>query len=320
MSDLRFRCTSCSREMAVEPTLAGQQVRCPHCSEVVTAPKESVAATVVENVVVTEDNRLQKWAIAILAPYAIVMTVFAAAFYNRSRDQIHPLSMIPDLDGEYRNATQRMSKTVSELRTRIPPETPLPNSLVTQLGRPIVLGDLEITPLKIEQGPITGYRLAKGMTKPESRTTKGDGLVLTLRLRNRSEDVSFHPTDPYFDRQPRDARDRPYTMVEVGSRRFYGGALPYVFESDTLIREWLQGQENDNQPLLPGQARETTVSTSPKEPVITAVNESPETIWRVQLRRGLTRYLDQDYAVTGVIGVRFSPAEITKPVKTESDS
>lgn len=269
---------------------------------------------VVEHVTVTDENRIQKWMIAILVPYSIMMTLFAIVFYMKSRntDAIHPLSIIPDLDGEFRNATERR-KATSEHRIRVPPERPLNADQITTLGQPITIGDIEVTPLSIVQAPIVGVSLRKGADEPEIKASTSDGLILSMRLRNVSQDVVLYPTDPYFVRRPRDAMDRPYMFIEVGKRRFYGGALSYITNSDFVIREWVQGQENDHRPLGPGESRETVVCTSPKEPVIDAIRASDNSaIWRVQVRRGFIAYQGKEYSVSAVVGVSFHASDIVK--------
>jgi len=274
----------------------------------------TVARPVVEHVTVTDENRIQKWLIAILVPYSVMMTVFAFMFYMKSQntDALHPLSIIPDLDGEYRNATERR-KATSEYRIRIPPGTALAASQITKLGQPIIIGDLEVTPLKIEQAPIIGVSLRKGTEVPETKASSADGLIMSLRLRNISSDVTFYPTDPFFVRRPRDEKDRPYMMIELGNKRFYGGALSYVTDSDFVIREWVQGQDNDHLPLKPGESRETVVCTSPKESVIDAIQSTDDqAVWRIQFRRGFVTYQDKEYSVSAVIGVTFHASDIMK--------
>lgn len=277
---------------------------------------------VVEHVTVADENRLHKWLIAILFPYAIMMTVFAIVFYFKSRnvEDIHPLMMIPDLDGEYRNATQRKKVSGTQHRIRFPAEMPLRREQITSLGQSIRVGVLDVTPVSISAAPIVGYSWRKNMAEPERKQSTAPGLILKLKVKNISEDVTLYPSDPYFVRRPRDAKDRPYMMVEVGDRKFYGGALSYVTDSDMLIREWVEGQENDDKPLGPGEERETVVGTSPMEPVIDAVKESGSALWRVQLRRGFITFRDKEYSVSAVIGVRFQSDDVQVPPAADKNS
>jgi len=277
---------------------------------------------VVEHVTVTDENRLHKWLIAILFPYAIMMTVFAVMFYFKSRivDDIHPLMMIPDLDGEYRNATQRKKISGTQHRIRFPADMPLSREQITDLGQPIRVGVLEVTPVSVTAAPIVGVSWRKNMEEPERKQSTAPSLILTLRLKNVSDDVTVYPSDPYFVRRPRDAKDRPYMMVEVGDRKFYGGALSYITDSDMLIREWVEGQEQDDKSLGPGEERETVVCTSPIEPVIDAVKEAGSAVWRVQLRRGFITYREKEYSVSAVIGVRFQADDVHSPSTIDKNS
>lgn len=286
------------------------------------SPGEPSQQRVVEHVTVTDENRLQKWLIAILAPYAIMMTIFAVVFYFKSRnvEGIHPLMMIPDLDGEYRNSTQRKKAASTEHRIRFPADTPLCAQQVTSLGQPIRIGCLEVMPVSIMQAPIVGFNWKRGADEPVRKQSANPGLILKLKVKNISDDVTLFPSDPYFVRRPRDAKDKPYMMVEVGEKKFYGGALSYVTDSDLLIREWVEGQENDDKPLAPGEERETVVCTSPQEPILDAVKELGTATWRVQLRRGFVNYRDKDYPVSAVIGIKFNADEIQIPATNNSEN
>src|SRR5262249_3524628 len=151
-----------------------------------------------------------------------------------------------------------------------PARNPIPNHLVTTIGVPIVLGELEVTPLAVERRPVVAYSQTRNKPNPERITASKDALVLRLKLKNVSHDVVFNPTDPCFDRNPRDAGDKPYTLVEVGKNYFYGGVIEYLTDAVDVSREWLEGQENDNRVLRPGEERQTVVATHPKQPAISA--------------------------------------------------
>jgi hypothetical protein len=138
-------------------------------------------------------------------------------------------------------------------------------------------------------------------------------LVLHVRLRNISSDLSFYPTDPYFDRNPKQANDKPYTLVDVGGRKYYGGLIEYATEPGTTERTWLAGQENDDKPLAPSESRETVLVARPGDGLFDAVRKAKEpAVWRMQVRRGLVSYRGTDVPVSAVVGVSFTAADVQK--------
>jgi phage FluMu protein Com len=276
------------------------------------------AASVVEHVTVRDENVRHKWTLAILIPYSVLMTVFAIVFYvrYRSTDADHPLSMIPDLDGEFRNTTEK-SKARSEHRIRFDPDTKLYASMVTTLGRPLTVGAVEFTPLAIEQRPITAFALRKGQSDPVKESTRTDGLILRARIANVSNDTTLYPTDRYFQRRVSE-KEKSYQQVVVGNRHIYGGVLPFPPTSELITREWVDGQDQDHKPLLPGQSRETVFAAPPRAAV--AVSESKEScVWRVQLRRGFVPFRGKDYPTTAVVGVKFDPTEVVRESRGDGE-
>ena len=80
---------------------------------------------------------------------------------------------------------------------------------------------------------------------------------------------------------------------------------------------YFEGQEDDAKPLLPGDERETFVTTSTKERVLAAIKDykGGALFWRVQLRRGLVKYTDEngrsgEVSATAVFGVEFEKDQI----------
>lgn len=254
------------------------------------------------------------WFLAILVPYALFMTVMAIFYYVRySRAaQEHPLEMIPDLMGEYQRDIKKDGKPVVRAIRLPPADQPLPDKLVTTLGRPIRVGAIEVTPLSVEYRKWTAYTKEKGREDPKQVPIR-DTLVLHVRLKNVSPDLTFYPTDPYFDRNPKYANDRPYTFVDVGGRKFFGGIIEYITEPGNTERTWLQGQEDDNKPLGPGESRETVFLTRPSDAVFDAVQKSASAaVWRVQVRRGLVNYGGKEIPVSAVVGVAFTAADVKR--------
>lgn len=254
-------------------------------------------------------------ALAILVPYSMLMTVVALVYYTKyeTARSKHPLEEIPDLLGEFRNLQKKGGAKQSSQSLRLPPpdKLELPPHLVTTLGVPITVGAIEVTPIRIERRVPVAFSLEKGKDEPEKIVGANDHLVLHLRLRNVSPDLIFYPSDPYFTRRPKDASDRPYSLVEVEGRKFYGGLIAYSTEHGRVEREWVGGQENDHLPLAPGESRETVVVTHPRDGVIAAVNASKvPALWRIHVRRGMVRFRDTEIPASCVIGVAFSAKDV----------
>ena len=134
-----------------------------------------------------------------------------------------------------------------------------------------------------------------------------------VRLKNVSQDLIFYPTDPYFDRNPKQASDKPYTLVDVGGHKYYGGLIEYLTEPGNTERTWLAGQEKDDQPLGPGESRETVLVARPGDHLNDALEKAREpAVWRMQVRRGLMPYRGTEIPVSAVIGVAFTAADVQK--------
>jgi hypothetical protein len=253
------------------------------------------------------------WILPILVPYAIFMTFMAIMYFMKySRAvQDHPLETIPDLLGEFQ---QKQTKGTPQTRSvpLPPPDQDLPARLITTLGTPIRIGDIEVTPLSVEYRPWTGYTAVKGRPEPRARPIRNT-LVLHLRLRNISRDLTFYPTDPYFDRNPKSPADKPYTLVDVGGRKYYGGLIEYLTDPGETDRTWLQGRENDDKPLGPGESRDTVLLTRPRDEVFDAIKKAKDpAVWRVHVRRGMAKYRDTEVPVSAVVGVSFTSADVKK--------
>jgi hypothetical protein len=200
----------------------------------------------------------------------------------------------------------------------IPPETNLPSKLQVALGQRIRIGDLEVMPEKVEQRRIV---YCSENQHVQSQASQNDALVLTLQLRNASDDVFFTPTDPFFDRQWKEdsGATKPYTFLEMGSQRFFGGPIKRSQRGKgALPREFIQGQENDNQVLKPAEERTTVLSTDPgnRQILKTLGAYKGQLVWRVQLRRGLVEVGNREVSTTAVIGVVFQEQDIVHDPRT----
>jgi hypothetical protein len=302
---------------------------CPHCGQPIERIEDAISiGPVEENPFATPSptplvdvgaatsatqSKSSPFALALIAPFAVLMTVVAAtyAYKFHSAQFEHPLAVIPDLVGEYRNASQRVAGSHSVTLPK--PDQPLPAQLITSLGSPLNIGQIVVTPLRIEHRDWTAYSKRKDQSDPEVIPIKNT-LVLTLRLENRSHDVLLYPMDPFFDRRPKDGdRALPYTMIEVDNERFFGGVITYQTDRGLIEREWLDGRELDGRPLAPGESRDVVLVAQPKhaDQILAALaNPNRLALWRVHLRRGLYEFKGNELSVAAVIGVRFSAADL----------
>jgi len=163
---------------------------------------------------------------------------------------------------------------------------PLPASNVTDLGRPVRLGELEVTPRSIARRPVELLRL-QGTAEGERESSPS--LVMTLELANRSTESAFAPLDPAIVRDPVPAVDQSFIEVS-GGRRI--AMFRLAIESEWSI------QDQVFPALQPGETVETIVVS---EPVALADLKGPVT-WHVKLRTAPYR--------TDVLGVRFSVGEV----------
>jgi hypothetical protein len=248
-----------------------------------------------------------------LISYAILSTILIIYLLNRQPSEESPLEKMLDQEGDFKGATRQ--KQESRQYRRVRPDLPLPAHLRVRLDyqepKSIQIGDLKVTPLKVELAKVlfrNGESLEAG---PE------ESLVLTLHLRNTSEDVVFSPTDPYFDRRWKEKNPHepmPYTYLELGTRRFHGGPLPHPGPGKRKANpETLEGQ-HAGKPLKPGAEMTTFVCTDPEDHVKEALKDyHGSLLWRVHVRRGLVRVGERDVSTAAVIGVEFTDRDIRKP-------
>jgi hypothetical protein len=227
----------------------------------------------------------------------------------------HPLEILPDLDGDNAGNAKRGKQSSFQYKGT-DPDSPLAPQSRVGLGKTLAVGDLEVTPEKVERRRQVWVTGTKEQPFPE------DVLTLTLRLRNRSADVTFKPMDRFFSRKwptKNKAQNKPYTYLEMGEQKFYGGPLDWVplakASSDWIY--YLQGQNVDEE-LKPGQDMTTFFCTDPEQHVVKAVEGyRGKLVWRLHLRRGLVKWttrngVERDDPATTVVGVEFTAADIAK--------
>lgn len=252
--------------------------------------------------------------------YAIVISIFAILLYRQHQELQEQFRIrfdnMPDVGDD---PGVRRGKKVS-LTDRYKAELatlPLPSSLCTTLGKPLRIGDLQVTPNRVERMRVS---VIVENSRPEPCTN--DSLVLYLDLKNLSTDYAFAPLDNYFDRYWHPGVDPipPLTLLEVGKKyRCYGGPAHWYPRGDySNPREWVEGRSDRAELLQPGEEKQMFVCTDGDDSKAAAVLFGEQSgqeyrgpfLWRVRVRRGLVRFQDKDYSRTAVIGVRFTDSDI----------
>jgi hypothetical protein len=239
----------------------------------------------IETVKVEGEARIN-WPMLLTASYASAVTLALAWVLWSGRglarrvavaplDSSSPSARIPD--GQPRDVEP-------ERANEAPPPLPSPN--LTELGRPIRLGDLEVTPRWIVLRAVELTRL-EGTTGEQRESPSS--LVLTLQLTNRSPGLSLTPLDPAFVRESGAAIDHSYIETAGGARI---GMFRLAPESEWSLRDQAFPH------LGPGESAETLVVS---EPVFFDLQGGVLT-WHVKLR---TRPYQTD-----VVGIRFRASDV----------
>jgi hypothetical protein len=289
---------------------------------------------------------LVSWACYTLGVTVLLGSVIVWIVLNQEKLKRSPdiFDRMPDLEGDSPGVKKVSSGTYIRYKP-FPdgrrPDTyggktvtrPLPERLLVDLGQKIEIGDLEVTPLKVErkrkgelQMFLEGYK--------DPAPVDYDALVLTLRIRNISTDNAFAPLDNYFDRRWKDGEGRPpLTVLVAGERRFFGGpARWFSRESKSarrsrgpeFLRQWIEGRKDEPQVLEPGKEMVTCVASNGEDRDVArylfgaqdggkrAQAYSGPLLWRVHLRRGLIGWRGKEVPATAVIGVRFTDKDYKK--------
>lgn len=248
--------------------------------------------------------------------YAIFITIFSILLYRQEQDMEqklqHRFDIMPD-EGDKPGVQKGKQISLWKYDPKLPTK-PLPEYLCTTLGKPIEIGDLQVTPDRVER-----KRVRVIVDTSDPAPCEGDSLVLYLKMKNRSPEYAFAPLDNYFDRHWEKGARPPFTLLEVGSKqRFHGGPADWYPRGDSQHRrEWVEGRRDLPEVLQPGEQKESFVCTDGNDSTAVAVLFGGATegyrgslLWRVRVRRGLVRFKDKDYSLTAVIGVRFTDQDI----------
>src|SRR5262245_46999821 len=262
--------------------------------------------------------------------YAVLATVAAVMLYSRQpQAPPSPFEAMPDDAGDTPGV--RKGRPEGSLKwTRHTATADLPEKLRVPLGETLRVGDLEVTPLRVERAR---KEVITGTYRPEK--CDHDSLVLHLRLKNVAADYSFTPLDNYFDRKwkPGDGGSPPLTQLQAGPQRFFGGPAQWV-PRDTGRkghRERVAGRPDyDPDGLQPGEEVEQFVctdggtnreggeaalhlfgGTEPKTGKRVAPYAGP-LLWRVHLRRGLFEWKGRRLPAAAVVGVEFTDKDYAR--------
>jgi hypothetical protein len=262
-----------------------------------------------------------------LGIWAVMATAAAVILYVRA--QTAPASsfdQMPDAGGDAPGVKAKRAAFKYDVKWAT---AQLPAHLITPLGKPIAVGDVEVTPVGVERRTIE-LRAASAPDKPESSIMYA--LVLNLRVKNLSKRWAFVPLDNYFDRAWKvgSGGPPPLTQLEAGRTRFFGGPCKWfpADSRDAHKREWLEGRTNlETEGLQPGKEMDSLVATDAWDPATAAhlFGTDPEgrklkdkepyhgpLLWRVHVRRGTIAYRGREVAATAVIGVSFTDRDYLK--------
>ncbi|MFI5457229.1 MAG: hypothetical protein ACHRXM_17425 [Isosphaerales bacterium] len=183
--------------------------------------------------------------------------------------------------------TSAESNPSSSPPTPSQPLPPIPAENQTTLGKPIRIGELEVTPRAVVSAPV---ELVRKIEPPDYRREDGDSLVLRFKVTNISKDHVIAPLDRDLIRDQTSPLDRSL-IVTSGGRPI--SLFPLAVDSEWLI----QGQEF---PVLkPGESAEILVASES----ITDDRMAGEMSWRLRLRTGPYR--------TDMLGVRFTKDDVS---------
>ena len=208
-----------------------------------------------------------------LIPYSIVCTVYIAwNLINPRRPTFDPLELMRDPNPK-------------DGGSRVVPTAPLPKKLKTSLNKPIQIGDLEVTPLKIH--------------------FNGEDLTLDLKMVNTSRDAAFNPISNAFVMALE--KRLPYTFLDTGKEQLYGAYLEWWKMKDGKKERMPRGYN-----LGPGETMLIQVISNDKyrKQVKAAAKSQEPLLWRVHVRRGFVSVNNKSVSATAVVGVEFTAKEI----------
>jgi hypothetical protein len=251
------------------------------------SPAQSVhPSKIAEQEAKDEDEPRINWPLLLTASYASAVTLALAWLLWSGRGLARRVSFTAPASAPPAAASLEDQPRDGKPAEAVDSPPPLPTPNMTELGKTIRLGDLEVTPRSITHRQVELSRL-EGTTGEQRESP--DSLVLTLELSNRSTGITLTPLDPAFVRESSTAIDHSY-IETPGGRRI--AMFRLAAES-----EWsLQDQVFPT--LKPGESAETIIVS---EPVPYDLPKGSLT-WHVKLR---TRTYQTD-----VLGIRFMATDV----------
>jgi hypothetical protein len=246
-----------------------------------------------------------------LVLYAVLATAAAGFLYLRFQTRPPDLfDRMPDVEGDATGIRYPAGRVLRFKRKDATAK--LPAHLRVKLKDTLQIGDLEVTPKMVERKRVGVFARGK-----KAEPCQGDSLVLTLNLKNTSDEYAFTPLDNFFDRHWDGAGEiAPLTVLVAGPARFFGGPAKW-FPRDSKKqhdREWvdLAGRKDfDGTGLAPGASGEYQICTDGDDASVMGrlygrQRYTGELLWRVHLRRGLVPHKGKQVPATAVIGVEFT--------------
>jgi hypothetical protein len=225
-----------------------------------------------------EPPRGTSWLVVVLASYssAVTLGLIWVLLGNRSLHDADDSEPEPGVAVAKADPGRRAENS----RKQVPPP-PLADNRITEIGKSVTTGGLEVTPIAVTSGSI---RLHRAIGGEGSRDGGKNALKLRLRLRNASKDVIFAPLDEAFLRE-REAGVFD-TFIELGD-----GTVMDMYPL-SVFSEWeIDGQTFKE--LKPGEVFESEVVSVADG----AARKRAEMTWRIRLRTGID--------TTDVVGVKF---------------
>lgn len=226
--------------------------------------------------------------------YTILVTAgLIMAIYYIFRAPTSNLESLPDV-----KPVEKSGKVVRQL---VPEKANMPRGHTLALNETQRFGNIEVTPLKVTQGPLV---LVGRDYVEESRKIQEEGTVLKLwvRFKNVSEDQTIAPLDDdlLFFRDYRDDRKAgalANNFVCPAEEKSEQGNLVLVYDHN-VDDDYDLKDEKIGMELKPGEEVEMYI---PTEPDGWDELQGP-LIWRVHIRKG---YSPSNYGVTTIFEVAF---------------
>jgi hypothetical protein len=224
------------------------------------------------------EGRRSSWGLLLLASYASALTLGLGwmLWKTRARERA-VVSASSEVEPAVESARQ------AGLSRKVAPPEPILGEHFAEMGKPLRVGDLEVTPLDVKRLDVVLQR--SGSFAGAGLKSGGKGaLSLRLQLKNESKDAVFAPVDQAY------VRERGPEIVDTFVETAQGDRVyPFPLAVDS---EWsIVGQ--DFAELRPGESRTVAVVTAPDAPS----DASGPFTWRVRLRTGIDR--------TDVVGLRW---------------